>query len=636
MFHKVVFSLAFFSILSVFAGKDDVKKWFFENEYGIRPASTERAKISFVEEETRPSVCQEKSKNSVSSFSSTYKRVRVDYEGPYGKGSFCFHAFIPKSDKPVPVTLLMCNRPGAMPIDVDDNASSSFWPRNEILKRGYAAIAFYMSELASETYRSETALESGVFKVFGPKYKERKGNDWGVLSAWAWGASRVMDWIASNSALDAGKVMVVGHSRGGKSALVAGVLDKRFSMVVSNNSGRGGASLNKMEMPLSEPWRSFAYYGVGYWFCANYEKTFCEGRDQKAPYDQSDWLSLVSPRILAVGSGQADSWAGPEAEFAATAAAAETWWKSGVGENIVYTIREGGHDLGHEDWMKYVDFADARWRGVTVKVAGSDSASIQKALDNPARPLTVVLPEGTYKISKTLLVHSGTTIKAHPRAHLVLDGSVKRKAGEFLLSNADEKNGNENIIIEGGIWDGNKEQGFNVKVPESEMFNPSSWSGVTLNFRNVKGLRLYDMTLANSVTFNARFCQIDGFDIRRIKIVSSVIKNNQGGLHFGGYTFNGVVDGVRVETEGQTNDDLIAFNADDSITCHENRGTVNGSITNIVVRNVYANDCHCLVRLLRANSDIRDVTIEKCAAGCRYNAINGEKLVAHGDRKSVV
>lgn len=630
MFHKVVFSLAFFSILSVFAGKDDVKKWFFENEYGIRPASTERAKISFVEEETRPSVCQEKSKNFVSSFSSTYKRVRVDYEGPYGKGSFCFHAFIPKSDKPVPVTLLMCNRPGAMPIDVDDNASSSFWPRNEILKRGYAAIAFYMSELASETYRSETALESGVFKVFGPKYKERKGNDWGVLSAWAWGASRVMDWIASNPALDAGKVMVVGHSRGGKSALVAGVLDKRFSMVVSNNSGRGGASLNKMEMPLSEPWRSFGYYGVGYWFCANYEKTFCKGRDQKAPYDQSDWLSLVSPRILAVGSGQADSWAGPEAEFAATAAAAETWWKSGVGENIVYTIREGGHDLGHEDWMKYVDFADARWRGVTVKVTGSDSASIQKALDNPARPLTVVLPEGTYKISKTLLVHSGTTIKAHPRAHLVLDGSVKRKAGEFLLSNADEKNGNENIIIEGGIWDGNKEQGFNVKVPESEMFNPSSWSGVTLNFRNVKGLRLYDMTLANSVTFNARFCQIDGFDIRRIKIVSSVIKNNQGGLHFGGYTFNGVVDGVRVETEGQTNDDLIAFNADDSITCHENRGTVNGPITNIVVRNVYANDCHCLVRLLRANSDIRDVTIEKCAAGCRYNAINGEKLVAHG------
>ena len=639
MFRKTVFSLAFLSALSLFAGGDSVKKWFFENEYGVRPASTENAKISFVEEQTRTSFRQEKSLDSVTSFRSTYKKIRVDYKGPYGKGAFTFHAFIPESKKPVPVTLLMCNRPGVMPINVDDDSVSSFWPRQEILKRGYAAIAFYMSDLASETYRPETALRSGVFKVFGPKYEERKGNDWGVLSAWAWGASRVMDWIASNPTLDASKVMVVGHSRGGKSALVAGVTDKRFSMVVSNNSGRGGACLNKMEIPLSEPWRSFGYYGVGYWFCSNYFKTFCEGRDKTAPYDQDDWLSLISPRILAVGSGQADTWAGPEGEFAATAAAAEIWWKKGVGENVLYTIREGGHGLGLDDWMRYIDFADARWRGVTVTVKGRDSSSIQKALDNPARPLTVVLPEGKYNIKKTLLVHSGTTIKAHPRAHLVLDGSVKRKAGEFLLSNADEINGNEKITIEGGIWDANKEQGYNVKVPESEKFNPASWSGVTLNFRNVKNLRLYDMTLANSVTFNARFCQVDGFDIRRLKIVSDIIKNNQDGLHFGGYTFNGVVDGVRVETKGQTNDDLIAFNADDSITRHENRGTINGPITNIVVRNVYAEDCHCLVRLLRAYNPIRDVTIEKCAAGCRYNAINGDdarKWMAHGGEKGGV
>lgn len=627
MFRKTVFSFAFLSALSLFAGGDSVKKWFFENEYGVRPASTENAKISFVEEKTR------------TSSRSTYKKIRVDYKGPYGKGSFTFHAFIPESKKPVPVTLLMCNRPGVMPINVDDDSVSHFWPRQEILKRGYAAIAFYMSDLASETYRPETALRSGVFKVFGPKYEERKGNDWGVLSAWAWGASRVMDYIASNPVFDAGKVMVVGHSRGGKSALVAGVTDKRFSMVVSNNSGRGGACLNKMEIPLSEPWRSFGYYGVGYWFCSNYFKTFCEGRDKTALYDQDDWLSLISPRILAVGSGQADTWAGPEGEFASTMSASETWWKKGVGENVFYTIREGGHGLGLDDWMRYIDFADARWRGVTVTVKGRDCSSIQKALDNPARPLTVVLPEGKYNIKKTLLVHSGTTIKAHPRAHLQLDGSVKRKAGEFLLSNADEINGNEKITIEGGIWDANKEQGYNVKVPQSEKFNPASWSGVTLNFRNVKNLRLYDMTLANSVTFNARFCQVDGFDIRRLKIVSDIIKNNQDGLHFGGYTFNGVVDGVRVETKGQTNDDLIAFNADDSITRHENRGTINGPITNIVVRNVYAEDCHCLVRLLRAYNPIRDVTIEKCAAGCRYNAINGDdarKWMAHGGEKGGV
>lgn len=626
VFAAIVVMSALSSFSSDAAAK---KKWFLENEYGLRPAAAESARVTFTEEGAPRDAHLSRA---------VYRRVRVDYSGPLGKGSFTFHAFIPKSDRPVPVTLLMCNRPSVMPIKVNES-SSSFWPREEIIGRGYAAIAFYMSDLASETYRPETALESGVFKVFGPRFKDRKPTDWGVLSAWAWGASRVMDWIEKTPSLDSGRVMVVGHSRGGKSALVAGVTDERFAMVVPNNSGRGGARLNKIDLPLSEPWRSFGYFGVSYWFCGNYEKTFTQGRDKLCPYDQDDWLSLVSPRILAVGSGQADSWAGPEGEAAATASAAGTWWKAGVPENVLYAIREGGHKLGRADWKRYIDFADARWRGRTVRVEGRDCASIQKALDAKERPLTVVIPEGRYLIRKTLLVRSGTTIKAHPRAHLVLDGSVKRKAGEFLLSNADEKNGDCDITIEGGIWDGNKEVGYNVKVPQKEKFDPEAWSGVTLNFRNVKNLRLYDMTLANSVTFNARFCQIDTFDIRRMKIVSPVVKNNQDGFHFGGYTFNGVIDGVRVETKGQTNDDLIALNADDSITRHENRGTVNGPITNIVIRNVYADDCHCFVRLLRAYSDIRDVTIEKCAVGCRYNAVNGDdarKWMAHGGARGGV
>lgn len=627
-----VFSVASFAVAPLVSHADAtaVEKWFFENEYGVRPLSTENADVSFTEVIPPKEVYDSRA---------TYHKVRVDYSGPLSKGSFFFHAIIPKSQQPVPVTLLMCNRPGVMPIDVEKDADSPFWPKKTIVERGYAAIAYYLSDLASETYVPKTALASGVFKAFGPRVEERKDNDWGVLSAWAWGASRVMDWISSNGALDAKKVMVIGHSRGGKSSLVAGISDKRFAMVVSNNSGRGGSCLNKMALPLSEPWRSFGYFGVSYWFCKNYTKTFCNGRDQEALYDQDDWLSLVLPRILVVGSAQADSWAGPEGEFAATQSAAEKWWKAGVPENIHYTIREGGHGLRPVDWKKYIDIADARWRGKTVRVEGSDCAAIQKCLDAEGIPLTVIVPEGDYNIRKTLRVRSGTIIKAHSRARFKLDGSVKRKAGDFLLANADEENGNSDITIEGGIWDGNKEVGYNVKVPQEEKFNPSSWSGVTLNFRNVKNLRLYDMTLANSVTFNARFCQVDGFDIRRIKIVSPLIKNNQDGFHFGGYTFNGVIDGVQVETKGQTNDDLIALNADDSITRHENRGTINGPITNIVIRNVYAEDCHCFLRLLRAYNDIRDITVEKCTVGCRYNVINGDdakKWIAHGGEKGGV
>lgn len=598
------------------ADRAAARDWFLDNVYGRRPSAAEKAESRFSEVDPPRETKDGKA---------VRRRVKVEYSGPLGNGSFTFLAYIPKSAAPVPAAVLLSNRPGVMPLDDEDGqVTTSFWPREDILGRGYAAIAFYLSDLASETYRSETALTSGVFKAFGPKYAERKPSDWGVLSAWAWGASRVMDWIERTPELDAKKVMVVGHSRGGKCALVAGIADERFAMVCANDSGCGGAKLNKMDLPLSEPWDAFRYWGVGYWFAAGYERVFGNGADKSAPYDQDDWLALVSPRILCVGSGTADDWAGPEAECAAAKSAETAWWRDDAPENVQYGVREGGHGLELEDWRRYLDFADARWRGRTVVVGGNDSAAIQRALDAKERPLTVVIPKGVYDVTSTLRVGSHTTIKAHPEARLVLNGGVRRRAGDFLLSNADEKGGNEDIAIEGGVWDGNKEVGFNLKEPEGRKYSPDAWSGVTLNFRKVKNLRLHDMTLANSVTFNARFCEVDGFDIRRIRIVSPVVKNNQDGLHFGGFTFNGVVDGVEAVTRGQTNDDLIALNADDSLTRHENRGTVNGPITNVVVRNVRAEDCHCLVRLLRAYNPIRDVTIEGCEAGCRYNAVNGD------------
>lgn len=604
-------------LLSAMGGNSsraETLRWFLENEYGVRPAAAESPKVEFSAAEP----------DRVMKDGSTRKCVKVTAHGPYGDFSFRFYAFIPKSAKPVPATVLLCNRPGAMPIDADSDVQTSvFWPRAEIIRRGYAAIAFYLSELASETYCPETALKSGVFPCY-EKYEERTDRSWGVLSAWAWGASRVMDWMVLEPAIDATHALVVGHSRGGKCALVTGITDPRFAMVCPNDSGTGGARLNRMDVPKSEPWRSFGYFGVSYWFCGNYLKSIAPNNGRDVAHDQDEWLSLVAPRILSVGSAAADDWAGPAGECAATRKAMKTWWDAGVPENVQYGVREGGHDLNAIDWKRYLDFADARWRGATVTVKANDAADLQRALDDRRRPLTVVVPKGVYTVSKTLRIGGGTTLKAHPEARFVLDGSVEHHAGDFLLANADEQNGDRDITVEGGVWDGNKEVGFNVKVPQEKKFDPTSWSGCTLNFRNVKNLRLYDLTLANSVTFNARFCQVDGFDIRRIRIVSPVVKNNQDGLHFGGFCFNGVVDGVTVDTRGQTNDDLIALNADDSITRHENRGTVNGPITNVVIRNVYAEDCHCLVRLLRAYSDIRDVTIEKCAAGCRYNAINGD------------
>lgn len=610
------------------ADRAETLKWFLENEYGVRPGAAEKPKVSFKQVEPDAVIMDGKA---------VRKSVRCNYEGPYGRGGFAFTAFIPKSEMPAPAFVLICNRARKENVDPARKVKSGFWPAEKIVERGYATVTFFYGDLALDAYDRKVALTSGVYSVYS-KLAQRQSSDWGVLSAWAWGASRIMDWIESEKTIDAAKVGIIGHSRGGKAALVAGVTDTRFAMTVSNNSGCGGAKLNSMDLPLSEPCWKFKWWGVDYWFCDRFQDVFPKN-ERHLPHDQDAWLALVAPRILCVRSAQADAWAGPEGERAATESASKTWWSMNKPENVDYSIREGKHDLGFSDWMHYLDIADERWRGVTVTVKGDDSAAIQKALDTKERPLTVIIPEGNYDITETLKVGSRTHIKAHPGARMILNGSKPHRFGDFLLSNADERGGNRDIRIEGGIWDGNKEVGHNLKEPQDRKFEPDAWSGATLNFRKVKGLSLSGMTLANSVTFNARFCEVDGFDIRNLRIVSPVIKNNQDGLHFGGYCFNGVVDGVKVDTKGQTNDDLIALNADDSITRHENRGTVNGPITNIVIRHVYAEDCHCFTRILRSEHDITGITIEDCTVGCRYNAINGEdarKWMAHGGARGGV
>ncbi len=383
MIGRVLFALFAGAALSCAADRAETLKWFLENEYGVRPAATESPDVSFV---------RDAPDRELPDGSAIRKRIRVNYRGPYGTNSFVFVAYVPKSAKPVPATLLLCNRPQVMPIDEsDDGAKSAFWPHDEIVRRGYAAIAFYLSDLANETYKADTALRSGVFAAY-ERFEDRKPDSWGVLSAWAWGASRVMDWIEREPSIDAKKVMVIGHSRGGKCALVAGITDERFAMVVSNDSGTGGARLNRMNLPHSEPWRSFEYYGVTYWFCDNYRKTFVNDNGMSVAHDQDAWLSLVAPRLLAVGSGSDDAWAGPEGERAATEKAAETWKRMGVPENVTYGVRKGGHGLEKEDWTRYLDFADRRMRGISPEDVPCND------WENPAVNSRNRLPPRTYSM----------------------------------------------------------------------------------------------------------------------------------------------------------------------------------------------------------------------------------------------
>lgn len=302
------------------------------------------------------------------------KRVRISYKGDRGARSFVATAFIPVCKKPVPAFLLICNRIPEENIDPSREKKSGFWPAEEIVDRGYAAIAFWNGDIAPDWNTGNT---EGVFDtVKGPKTRSRRFESWGTLAAWAWGASRVMDWMETEPLINSRRVAVVGHSRGGKTALVAGVYDKRFAMACSNDSGCSGAKLNHIDLPESESVdiivRSFSY-----WFCPNYIRIV--NREKEWNVDQHQFVALMAPRLVCIASATEDAWAGPEGEYFSGILASPAWelyGKKGLVADafpapehplqegcISYHLRTGKHNLTPYDWKCYMDFADRHgWR----------------------------------------------------------------------------------------------------------------------------------------------------------------------------------------------------------------------------------------------------------------------------------
>lgn len=299
------------------------------------------------------------------------KRVVLRYTGPGGAGAIRVTAFIPQAAKPAPAFLLICNRPEKN-IDPERLEKSPFWPAEELVARGYAALAFYNGDVDPDTHDGFT---NGVHGVFQPDPKVRTADSWGTIAAWAWGASRVMDWIETEPLLDATRVAVVGHSRGGKTALWCGATDARFALTVSNDSGCGGAKLNRMDLPKSE---SIARInkGLPHWFCETF-KTYSDN-ESALPLDQHMLIALIAPRLAYVASASLDDWAGQPGEFRSCQLASPVWQLYGL-KGLVggafpppdtplqvgcvgYHLRTGKHDLTLYDWQRYMDFADRHWR----------------------------------------------------------------------------------------------------------------------------------------------------------------------------------------------------------------------------------------------------------------------------------
>jgi hypothetical protein len=282
--------------------------------------------------------------------------------------------FIPnKQPRPAPAFLLICNR-GAENIDATRQTKSEFWPVEEGIARGYAMAAFLNADVDPDRH---DGFKNGIHGLLDEA--PRTDDSWGTIAAWAWGASRVLDYLRTVPQIDAGKIAVIGHSRGGKTALWAAAEDQRFALAVSNDSGCGGAALSRRRFAGKEQVGRIVE-AFPHWFCTKFA-SFAR-REDELPVDQHELIALIAPRAVAVGSAAEDRWADPRGEFLSTKAAGTVYALLGHqalgaaemppiggvihGDRAHYHLRAGKHNLTLEDWQHYWDFADRTFaRGST-------------------------------------------------------------------------------------------------------------------------------------------------------------------------------------------------------------------------------------------------------------------------------
>ena len=193
-------------------------------------------------------------------------------------------------------------------------AHAGRWQVESVLRRGYAVATAYYGDIELDPENPVQPLwRSGLRAHLSSAGEETvfQGVDWGTIGAWAYGFSRILDYLEQETLVDAQRVAVMGHSRLGKTALWAGATDERFAMVISNNSGQGGAALTRHLSPGAERIADLAKAGP-YWFCRNYERY--AGAEEKLPVDAHMLLALIAPRPLYIASATEDVWANPMGE----------------------------------------------------------------------------------------------------------------------------------------------------------------------------------------------------------------------------------------------------------------------------------------------------------------------------------
>ena len=241
------------------------------------------------------------------------------------------------------------------------------WPLAQIIEKGYAVATFYCGDIQPD----RPTVAEGMRKTLPVPAGEANPAETATVMWWAWGTHRAVDYLVMAKDIDAKRLAVVGHSRLGKTALLAGAFDDRIAVVIPHQSGCGGAGPSRSKNAKAEP-VSRINTAFPHWFCGNF-KAFNDDTT-KLPFDQNGLVAICAPRPVLMTNAEDDQWANPDGQFDVLKAAVPAYALYDLPKPLVadkmpaagklaperlgYFIRTGKHSMTPDDWKVFLEYGD--------------------------------------------------------------------------------------------------------------------------------------------------------------------------------------------------------------------------------------------------------------------------------------
>jgi hypothetical protein len=241
---------------------------------------------------------------------------------------------------------------------------ANVWELEQSIRRGYAVATYYCGDVEPDVTNATGGVRETIHRAAAP-------DDWGTIAAWAWGMQRAVDYLVTDPDVDPHHIALVGHSRLGKAAMLAGAFDDRVALVIPLQAGCGGTAPSRGTVGESVQRINTSF---PHWFCGEFKKF--NTQPDRLPFDQNCLIALCAPRPVLLGAAVEDTWANPAGAFEMLKAASQVYHFVGaaglpaqtmpeidklVDSNLGFFIRPGKHSMTKLDWQYFLDFADKQW-----------------------------------------------------------------------------------------------------------------------------------------------------------------------------------------------------------------------------------------------------------------------------------